>query len=213
MVRYVTTGMLLLASVPLLAAETELKSPQAKEAIHKRDAQIAAAESVYKQALLKAKGDCVRDLKIAMTVATRQGNLDDANLIKAELDRTQSEIDQLAGKLRQERFRVAATLMWNDTVQLKKGQRIRIQSVGEWSLNGRKSVADVSKWPPRGRVGDGKPFEIGVDYTLTADKDGILQMGINDGERQDFYNDNFGEIAVTITFLPSEDTGARPVAK
>jgi hypothetical protein len=103
--------------------------------------------------------------------------------------------------------------MWNDTVQLKRGQRVRIQSVGEWSPNGRKNVADVAKLPPRGCVGDGKVFQIGVDYTLTAEKDGILQMGINDGERQDFYNDNFGEIAVTITFLPPEDAGAHPGAK
>lgn len=201
---WIVTVTLLSATMLFAADGADLNSPQGRDAMARHDKQVAAAQAAYKQALLKAKGDCVRDLKVALTVATRQLKLDDANQLKAQIDRLEGEIAKLASKERSEEFAIAANLMWNNTVRLAKGQRVRIQTAGQWSPNGRKELGDVSKWPPRGRIGEGGAFQIGTDLTYTADADGMLQIGIHDGERQDFYNDNVGTIRATITFLPDD---------
>jgi hypothetical protein len=119
-----------------VAGGTEARSPQAQEAIQRRDKQVAAAAAVHKQALVRATSDCIRDLKVALNITTRQGNVDDAVQIKAEIVRFQGEVDGLTNKLRQETFRISATTMWNKTVTLTKGQVVRVQAVGQWSPNG-----------------------------------------------------------------------------
>jgi len=82
---YRTTIMIiaLLTSSVVVNGDSEIKLLQANEAIAKHDKQVAAAEAAYKQAMIKAKTDCVRDLKVALNLTTRMGDLDDANRINA----------------------------------------------------------------------------------------------------------------------------------
>jgi hypothetical protein len=202
-----TLTVLFAASVAV-ADGTDVRSPQAQEAIQRRDKQVAAAEAAYKQALVRATSDCIRDLKVALNITTRQGNLDDAVQIKAEIVRLQGEVDGLTNKLRQETFTISATTMWNKTVTLTKGQVVRVQAVGQWSPNGAKNLGDVTKWPPRGRINDGTDFSIGADRTFAAEADGVLQIGIDDGNRPNTYNDNLGSVTVVITFFPKKDNAA-----
>ena len=201
---YRTTIMIiaLLTSSVVVNGDSEIKLPQANEAIAKHDKQVAAAEAAYKQALIKAKTDCVRDLKVALNLTTRKGDLDDANRINAEIGRLQAAIDNLMSKLRKTTYQIPATTMWNKTVRLTKGQAIRVQATGEWSPNGGKNMKGVDSWPPRGRIGEGKEFPIGADRTFIAETDGVLEIGIDDGNNPNVYNDNLGSITVTITFLP-----------
>jgi len=55
------------------------------------------------------------------------------------------------------------------------------------------------------RIGDGAVFLLGSDdANFTAQDDGTLRLGIDDGDSQRNYGDNAGSITVIITILPPE---------
>jgi len=78
---------LLFAAVSFGADAPPVKSPAAVQAIAKSDAAIKKAEDAYRAAKLMALKQLVTDLKVAMGTATKSGNLDEANAIKAAMER------------------------------------------------------------------------------------------------------------------------------
>ncbi len=123
------------------------------------------------------------------------------------------------------KVRVDARSSWARTgVTLQKGDRVHIAAEGEWSANGKdacgaggypntlkyghiyleprnspRQIADRPYGMLLGRIGEGKPFAIGAQGTLTAPADGPLAFDINEITDEDKRSDNRGQLNVTLT--------------
>ena len=111
-------------------------------------------------------------------------------------------------------FTVAGNQPWTSTgITVRKGEVLTLSTSGEVQLSpdasdmatpdGAKNGRFALRAPlPRttagaliGRIGNGQPFGIGTQTTITAPATGLLYLGIND----DGFNDNQGAFQVTIT--------------
>jgi hypothetical protein len=88
------------ASAPIAPAQQPLdlpKSPQAIAALTREEAAVKHAYDVYHQSALASVQACVKDLDIALKLATQSGNLDEANRIVGAKKLVMSNLDQLNG--------------------------------------------------------------------------------------------------------------------
>lgn len=84
------SGAFLFAQQP--SDDSAIKSPQAKAAIAKAERAEEAAKAAYRKALTDAKRTQIVELKAALAVATKAGNLDEANAIKAAIDSVEASL-------------------------------------------------------------------------------------------------------------------------
>lgn len=111
---------------------------------------------------------------------------------------------------------------WTNTgIQIKKGDVISFEATGEveWAT-GKKvgpegSLSKIrARFPGRpypspnigagglvGRVGQGSAFVVGKSARVTADRTGVLYLGINDN----FFTKNSGQFSVSITWISAAD--------
>jgi hypothetical protein len=120
-------------------------------------------------------------------------------------------------------IRVAANQAWTPTaITVKAGQVLTFSSSGQVQLSTnatdtatvtgasthmvpRGSLPTVPAGALIGRIGNGKPFGIGDQTTITAPASGPLYLGVND----DVFTDNTGEFNVTVTGGTTSATGIR----
>ncbi len=114
--------------------------------------------------------------------------------------------------------------IWTSTgVNLRKGQRVAVTATGRvhfgmqpidalppaglpWPRCTTVAGSRVDAWPASGiacwsliaRVDGGPPIAVGAGRTITADRDGTLQLGVNDNE----LSDNRGSWIATLVVLP-----------
>jgi hypothetical protein len=110
--------------------------------------------------------------------------------------------------------RVLANRPWTSTgITVQKGQALQFSATGQVQLS--QDVNDVAPVTGKaarqvsasgslpgtlggallGRIGNGKPFGIGDQASITAPASGLLYLGVNDDE----FADNTGEFVVTVT--------------
>lgn len=110
-------------------------------------------------------------------------------------------------------IRVAANRAWTPTgITVQKGQPLTFSSTGQVQLaaaggltatvdgtqtmaGARASLPGVASGALIGRIGNGKPFGIGSQTTITAPSTGPLYLGVND----DQFEDNSGEFVVNVS--------------
>jgi hypothetical protein len=120
--------------------------------------------------------------------------------------------------------RVVANRPWTSTgIAVQKGQLLRFSASGQVQLSqdvndvapitgkaGRQvsasgSLPDTLGGALLGRIGNGRPFPIGNQTSITAPQTGLLYLGVND----DMFTDNSGEFVVTVTGGTPTGTGIR----
>jgi len=120
--------------------------------------------------------------------------------------------------------RVLANRPWTSTgITVQKGQVIQFSATGQVQLS--QDVNDVAPIAGKagrqvsatgslpetlggallGRIGNGRPFGIGDQTSITAPETGLLYLGVND----DMFTDNSGEFVVTVTGGTPARTGIR----
>jgi hypothetical protein len=119
---------------------------------------------------------------------------------------------------------VPANRAWTPTgVTVQKGQTLRFSASGEVTLSPNAGdTASVTGRPGSpasakaslpgqlrgallGRIGNGKPFGIGDQATITAPATGPLYLGVND----DIFTDNTGEFVVSVSGGTATPTAIR----
>ena len=105
----------------------------------------------------------------------------------------------------------AYTQQWQGTVKVKKGDRVEIYADGKWSYSVWRSpvgpdgvdtpwatnVTDYCKHAALiGRINGGPIFCVGRHKSFIADRDGLLEFNINDGNTRK--HDNSGKLRVFI---------------
>jgi hypothetical protein len=203
----ITSGLLVVALAFLVAADEapSPKSPAAVGAIQRSDAAIKKAEEALRAAKLAALRQLVTDLRYVMTTATKSGNLQEANAIKAMLDRTQSDVDLLASAGKSQQFVVSAGGQWTKTVQVRAGQTISISTSGHWCADterraqytfGAEGEQDGTWFGLFAKIDDGEPMKVGSAKEMVADQSGELSMKVGGGS---YERGDDGELAVTLT--------------
>ncbi len=195
----------LAASVCIAADTPAPKSPAATAAIKKAEVAITRAEEAFRQAKALALKQLVTDLKGAMANATKAGNLDEANAIKAKMDEAMGEVDALANAGKSHRFVIRADRPWQNTVDVRAANTLTIRAMGKWNPGPAHSVygpaggtppgQDAERFYLEGRIGNGNSFRVGESMTVTAEADGALQLQMFDSD----HSDNGGEMRVVIT--------------
>jgi hypothetical protein len=119
---------------------------------------------------------------------------------------------------------VPANRAWTPSgITVQRGQVLHFSSSGQVQLStdasdtatvtgrpgapasARASVPGLLRGALIGRIGNGKPFGIGDQATITAPATGPLYLGVND----DGFADNTGEFVVTVTGGSSVPTAIR----
>jgi len=111
------------------------------------------------------------------------------------------------------RFRIDAQTPWQDTIELRRGDRVTMSAKGAWTVYfgaGPKYICSPNgqgegekRWGHlSARIGEGKPFFAGSDCTFTAESDGILRLQIGDAPGS--LPDNMGYLTVTVRVEPSD---------
>jgi hypothetical protein len=190
---------LVLALGVLVAAEAPApKSPAAVAAIQRSDAAIKRAEEQFRAAKTAALKQLAIDLRNAMSIATKAGNLDEANALKALLDQTQIDIDATANAGKAQRFTIRAERDWQDACEVTAGATLRVAAEGKWSAvpgrepHGPEGVAQ--QYHLEARVAEGVAFRVGANLEFVAAESGMLQFRMHDGK----HGDNKGSVTVTL---------------
>jgi hypothetical protein len=202
MLRPTAIIVLLLAAVSFGADAPQPKSPAAVQAIAKSERAIKSAEDAFRAAKLASLKQLVQDLRGAIVAATKAGQLEEANAIKAAMDGAQGEIDALVNAGKAHRFVVKAGREWTETIQVTEGQQVSIQIDGQWKFGheakniGRpEGEADGKRFGPIARVADGPSISVGAQSTLTADRDGIISLRLDGGA----WNNDSGAVTAIVT--------------
>lgn len=194
---------ILLASIHVgAAASPDFSSTAAKQARDSYEKRISEADVKY-----------YRELQAAQKVAMTSGNLTEANLIQAELDRMKERLVKTAPREKRE-----IVVKAEDTgaapratgIKLQKGQRFSLKpsAVDKWTGGGTKKgvFCDYMGYDDRGntwmrlmwRNGKGKEMPVVSGKILVAENDGELLLYANDGKAAG----NEGEIRVNILVSP-----------
>ena len=138
------------------------KSPAAMTAIRERDHAIEMAEQAYRQAKVAAEKRLIGKLKVLMFVATKAGDLDEANRINARMKEAQAVIGD-AG---------AGAKSSADSIDLLKSLDLSRDTVGgKWkSAKGALLVDQPSGLSRlRLRVKAERPYVLRAEFVRTAD--------------------------------------------
>jgi hypothetical protein len=198
----------------MLGASSPAVSPRLTGSKARYDQAIKAAQTVRLRAELAAKQAYLKDVKAALSDATKSGKLEEANAISALKDDLEAEIDD--ANLQLDGFEmivlvVAARGDWQRTIPVHMNDTLVIKGIGTWcsSTAARwQSTTDAggvskqmnSDFIPNtpyaaliGQIG-GQQFLIGRGARIRAEHDGDLRMRMNDKGIED----NDGELIVKI---------------
>lgn len=199
--------------------------PASRAAVLKYTQAVQQADEAARKAKLAAAKTFITALTKAKDAAMKSGNLEAANEAQALIDTAQAEVDALtpgeatpakADKLPAGKFyTIEAAKEWQDTVEVKQGDKVTIKAGGEWTY--RKETPpfgpsgytiDNSRSPHyylEGRIGDGSPFAINDGLTLNIGLDGMLQMEMKNMRNAGPREDNTGEMKVTVQVQPAPE--------
>lgn len=121
---------LLFSSVALAEDTAEIRHPTARQALGRAEQETNKAEQVYRQALIRIHKELVRELEQAKREAMQSHLLEEANAIQAAIDQARFKLDRLTGRL--QTFTIEAGKGEHDTVQVQRGDRVRILATGRW---------------------------------------------------------------------------------
>jgi hypothetical protein len=200
------------AAITAAAGETKPAEPPkslaAVSAIREYEKSVHEADEACRHARLLAEMKLVQKLKIAIAAATKAGSLPEANAIDAQMTAANARIaDLTSNKVTPEgkTFVIVAEKGWQPTVKVSAGQRLKITAQGKWcsNINARETTtSDPDGTGDRGwlegRIGEGQPIHIGSQAEFAAERDGNLQLEMNDSDR----SDNDGSVTVVIVVLP-----------
>jgi hypothetical protein len=186
-------------------ADAPPKSPSAVAAMREYDKSIDAAEKACREAKLAAEKKLIEKLKPALIIATKAGNLAEANSIEKAMKDSSSRAEELRSPSdTQKVFKIEAARDWQRTVKVQEGQEISIRAAGKWcgNSNDRRNATVGPEGRPdgfyalEGSIGGGPVFKIGSSFTITAKATGTLEMRMHDNDRED--NDGALEVRVVV---------------
>jgi hypothetical protein len=174
------------------------RSAQAIEARSKYDVAQRKAKEAYQQAVKVAGNQYAADLQKALAMAVSKGDADEIVRIKGEVERVKVEGELAGGK----KFTIYANKDWQPTIEVKKGQTVRIEATGKWKAGPGTPVAfgpDGITWEGKksfyleGKDG-GKVFIVGEDLEYTSESDGMIYLRMHD----QIFSDNSGAVTVSV---------------
>jgi hypothetical protein len=192
----------LLVATALCFSALAIEPPETRAgrpAIKRYAAAKAKLDADYQARLTGLQRQLAVDLRAAIKVATRNGDLADAQAL-------QEYLDKLVG--RTYTFQIDAAKDWQPTIEVKKGQKISIEAEGEWCANtseGAKATCTADGlmhpvlrkevWYLEGRIGEGVAERLDTACEFVASEDGVLRLRMNDTD----HSDNSGELYVTVS--------------
>lgn len=181
---------LILAALCLVSLTFAADPPRTKagrSAIERYSAAKAKLDAEYQARFTGLQRQLAVDLRAAIKVATRNGDLEDAQAL-------QEYLDKLVG--RTYTFQIDAAKDWQPTIEVEKGQKIRVDAEGEWSGGVAYAGPDgrVGSYYLEARIGD-QLFRVGRGADIDVHQDGTLEMRMHD----DVFDDNEGAITVTVS--------------
>jgi hypothetical protein len=187
--------------ISILAVSATAATPEPASLRTARDtyaSETRKAEIAYHKALGVAKNKLLAEL----TASLKQlKDPDHIVAIGAEIKQLKESIamDDAVANGKALPFEIKASLPWQPTINVTKGQTVAVRATGKWSGDPKRPVHGPEGNPSgghylQGRIGKGEPFKVGKFVQFVAAEDGELSFEIKDANQAD----NPGSVQVEI---------------
>lgn len=171
------------------AADPPLSAAAAR-ALDRHEEALDDAWAAYQRAAESAERTLLRDLDAALQSAMKDADLQEALRIETAKAAAEARLAYVTKDEQRKRYAVRADRGWQNVVRVRRGQTITIEATGTTVID---SHYPDRKFPPSGlpigntvagylqaRVEQGPPIRVNEHASFVADRDGVLQLSIND---------------------------------